>query len=253
MSAGYQHLTEKEKQTLRLVVRGHDAKSLARHLGLSVHTVNERLRDARRKLGVSSSREAARLVLEREGETPDSLADKQLGEAAAPPGVGHGPDIAHPWSRGRLAIVAGGTIMLLSLAILSSIALSDAPVAAPTPAASQAAQPAAGATSDVAQSTLAWLALVDGKKWQASWSETGNSFRQMNTLRAWEEASVGGRVPLGDVVKRTFSSQEHVPAPPYGYQMVKFKTSFQNKPDATETVSLVREGNKWRVVGYIID
>lgn len=67
MSVGYQTLTEKEKQTLRLIVRGHDAKSSARHLGLSVHTVNERLRDARRKLEVSSSREAARLLLEKEG------------------------------------------------------------------------------------------------------------------------------------------------------------------------------------------
>lgn len=60
-------LSEKEKQTLRLIVRGHDAKSTARTLGLSVHTINERLRDARRKMAVSSSREAARLLLEAEG------------------------------------------------------------------------------------------------------------------------------------------------------------------------------------------
>jgi DNA-binding CsgD family transcriptional regulator len=39
-------LTEKERQTLRLMVRGHDAKSIARSLDLSIHTVNERLRDA---------------------------------------------------------------------------------------------------------------------------------------------------------------------------------------------------------------
>ena len=45
-------LSEKEKQTLRLIVRGHDAKSTARTLGLSVHTINERLREARRKMSV---------------------------------------------------------------------------------------------------------------------------------------------------------------------------------------------------------
>ena len=56
MTEGYQSLTEKEKQTLRLVVQGYDAKSMARHLGLSVHTINERLRYARRKMAVSSSR-----------------------------------------------------------------------------------------------------------------------------------------------------------------------------------------------------
>lgn len=63
-------LTEKEKQTLRLILRGHDAKSSAQELGLSVHTVNERLRDARRKLGVTSSREAARRLLAEEGGEP---------------------------------------------------------------------------------------------------------------------------------------------------------------------------------------
>ena len=73
-------LTEKEKQTLRLIVPGHDAKSTARHLGLSVHTINERLRDARCKLAVSSS-EAARLLLKREGAGRDFVADKQIGEA----------------------------------------------------------------------------------------------------------------------------------------------------------------------------
>ena len=56
MADGYDELTDKEKQTLRLMVRGHDAKSAASELALSVHTINERLRDARRKLAVSSSR-----------------------------------------------------------------------------------------------------------------------------------------------------------------------------------------------------
>ena len=63
VDAGSWTLSEKEKQTLRLIVRGHDAKSIARTLGLSVHTINERLRDARREMAVSSSREAARMLL----------------------------------------------------------------------------------------------------------------------------------------------------------------------------------------------
>ena len=60
MTDGLAQLTEKEKETLRLMVRGHDAKSMARELSLSVHTINDRLRAARRKLGVTSSKEAAR-------------------------------------------------------------------------------------------------------------------------------------------------------------------------------------------------
>ena len=53
-------MNEREKEALRLLLVGHDAKSIANTLGLSVYTINDRLRDARRKLGVSSSREAAR-------------------------------------------------------------------------------------------------------------------------------------------------------------------------------------------------
>ena len=87
MTAGIHTLTEKEKETLRLLVSGYDAKSMARHLGLSVHTINERLRDARRKMAVSSSREAARQLREIEHRTPQILADKALGEAAALPDV----------------------------------------------------------------------------------------------------------------------------------------------------------------------
>src|SRR3546814_20874743 len=78
---GIQALTEKEKETLRLLVDGHDAKSMARHLGLSVHTINERLRDARRQMSASSSREAARQLREIEGRHPEILRDKALGEA----------------------------------------------------------------------------------------------------------------------------------------------------------------------------
>ena len=99
-------LTEKEKQTLRLIVRGHDAKSIARSLGLSVHTINERLRDARRKMAVSSSREAARLLLEAEDDkaglpTPESFGDARIGADAARP----------PWIRARRRWTAwGGSI-----------------------------------------------------------------------------------------------------------------------------------------------
>ncbi len=57
-------LTEKEVAVLHLLARGHDVKSAAVELGLSVHTVHERLREARRKTGASSSRGAARLLTE---------------------------------------------------------------------------------------------------------------------------------------------------------------------------------------------
>src|SRR3954452_4446020 len=78
-------LSDRERQTLRLLGQGHEAKSIASALDLSVHTVNERLRAARRKMGVSSSREADRLLVAHEAAStvPDNLGYKKIGVAQA--------------------------------------------------------------------------------------------------------------------------------------------------------------------------
>ena len=53
-------LSDKELEILRLLTAGHTVKSIAVRLGRSEASINERLRDARRKTGLSSSRELAR-------------------------------------------------------------------------------------------------------------------------------------------------------------------------------------------------
>lgn len=55
-------LTDKELEVLRLLTAGHTIKSIATVLDRSEASINERLRDARRKTGIGSSRELARLV-----------------------------------------------------------------------------------------------------------------------------------------------------------------------------------------------
>ena len=247
-------LTEKEKATLRLLLAGHDAKSMARHLGLSVHTVNERLRDARRKLAVSSSREAARLLREAEAADPESFVDERIGDArtasaghqAAEPG-------AMPFANPRRAWAIGGVAMLsFAFALL---ALSGAPEAAQDGAGqpAQAPAPSAAAESAATQAARQFLALVDAGEWDESWAATAESFRSNNTVEVWRSASESGRVPLGRVLSRSLVGEESIPAPPHGLQLVRFRTDFANKPRATETLSLAREGGSWRIAGYIIE
>lgn len=55
-------LGDKELEILRLLAAGHTVKSIALRLGRSEASINERLRDARRKTGIGSSRELARLL-----------------------------------------------------------------------------------------------------------------------------------------------------------------------------------------------
>jgi DNA-binding CsgD family transcriptional regulator len=55
-------LNDAERRVLHLLGEGHTAKTIATELGMSAAAVNERLREARRKTGVGSSRELARLL-----------------------------------------------------------------------------------------------------------------------------------------------------------------------------------------------
>lgn len=246
---GYAALTEKEKQTLRLIVRGHDAKSTARHLGLSVHTINERLRDARRKLSASSSREAARLLLDLEGDTPESFGDKQIGEAepvasvrqTVTPENGDGRTF-RPW------IIAGVLVMSLILA-LAAVTLS--PQAGPAP--ENGAPSADARTAAIEAAARRFLALIDDGKWDESYALTTTSFQKLNTKKVWADVSAQARPPLGALISRTMISHEDVPTPPHGYEVVKFRTSYANKANAIEKVSLERAGNDWRVAGVWIE
>ena len=61
MTADLSRLSDGERRVLALLADGHTAKSAAAATGLSVNAVNERLREARRKAGIGSSRELARL------------------------------------------------------------------------------------------------------------------------------------------------------------------------------------------------
>lgn len=76
---GADRLNEAERAVLRLLAQGHTAKSIAATLGASVGAVNERLREARRKTGIGSSRELARLLRAQENR------DEEIGVAGAAP------------------------------------------------------------------------------------------------------------------------------------------------------------------------
>jgi DNA-binding CsgD family transcriptional regulator len=242
-------LTEKEKQALRLIVRGHDAKSTARSLGLSVHTVNERLRGARRKMAVSSSREAARLLFEAERgplAAPDFVGPKEMRDAGRGPvedgGCAPVGGAGRAWGLPLLNI--GVLAMTLALALAALLGL---PQAAPP-----ASRTEAVAETEVVGTARRWLALLDEGRWNDSYRETGSAFRRLNTPAVWARASERVRAPLGAMRSRVLIGQENLPAPPDGYEVVKFRTGFAARAEAVETVTLEQEGGHWRVVGITV-
>ncbi|KQM38030.1 helix-turn-helix domain-containing protein [Sphingomonas sp. Leaf10] len=240
-------LTDKEKQTLRLIVRGHDAKSVAVTLGLSVHTINERLRDARRKLAVSSSREAARMLFEAEGATPENLADNRNGDDVGDRAtdVGTTPHDGAGRSVGSPRFWIGACAMTLTLGLLA-FTLTPATVQTPAP------PPATAPATPAPDAARAFLELVDQGRWTDSYRRFGVAFRKLNTEQVWADVSEKVRTPLGPVVSRTLIGQEYVPAPPYGYQSVKFRTRFAEGGEQVETVMLDQEAAEWKVVGITV-
>ncbi|WP_322963509.1 helix-turn-helix domain-containing protein [Sphingomonas fuzhouensis] len=248
--AGVGALTDREKQTLRLIVRGHDAKSIARELNLSVHTINERLRDARRKLSVSSSREAARMLLEVEDAPPppDYLGDMRIGEDQLQVMTQESPAPVVGVRRGirRPRIIIGATLMTLVLSLLALGGLTHMASAPPQTASTVASDPAA------VEAAQRFVQLIDQGRWADSYRMTTTSFRRLNTEQVWAATSDKVRTPLGKTVSRTLLSQDDIPAPPAGYRMVRFNTRFGNSADVVETVTLEREDGEWRVAGIYV-
>ncbi|HEV2078290.1 MAG TPA: sigma factor-like helix-turn-helix DNA-binding protein [Allosphingosinicella sp.] len=86
MNRSVDDLSETQKDSLRLVYRGYNAKEIARMHGVHPATVHQRLTAARRTLGVARSMEAARMLAEAEG-TPiyDALLYDEITVAPTPP------------------------------------------------------------------------------------------------------------------------------------------------------------------------
>lgn len=103
-------LTDKELEILRLLAEGHTVKSIAARLGRSEASINERLREARRKTGLGSSRELARLL------DAQKIWDKNidLSAAASSAEMEAGP----PSGRGRRS--KGQMMMLIAIPLAAA-------------------------------------------------------------------------------------------------------------------------------------
>lgn len=102
-----------------------------------------------------------------------------------------------------------------------------------------------------------WLALVDEGKYDKSWRAAAPFFKEKVPEALWSGQLDKVRKPLGAVNSREvlgaqFATQ--LPGAPGGeYVVIQFKTSFESKPDAIETVTPMKDSEGvWRVSGYFI-
>jgi len=106
-------------------------------------------------------------------------------------------------------------------------------------------------------SAESWLGLIDDGDYGQSWEEAADIFKNAATKERWEGMAKTVRQPLGKVISRQVMSKmptQTVPGGPDGeYVIIQFKTSFENKTDAIETVTpMLDKDGVWRVTGYYI-
>ncbi len=116
-----QKLTPRQKEVLRLLQSGFDTKSIARELDISVHTVTEHLREARRHLSVSNSREAARMLGQAEAGPPNIMGRSDIG--VGEPESGTTPVVQS--STNQTLVYLGAAIMILLATAALALTMSD--------------------------------------------------------------------------------------------------------------------------------
>jgi len=110
-------LNAAERTALNLLARGHTAKSIATLTDRSVGAVNERLREARRKTGVGSSRELARLFAAQENR--DELIEVAPASAVDPDSIPLAASGRHWKGTVLMSVTLAGAIAAIVLTVQS--------------------------------------------------------------------------------------------------------------------------------------
>jgi hypothetical protein len=131
-------------------------------------------------------------------------------------------------------------------------ALAALALARSLPAAAQDAK-----SSVVQNAARDWLARVDALDAAGSWKAAGARYRTTMTEEGWAKALADARAEYGPVVQRSMLAttfQDHFDEGVQGdFALVLFRTSFEKRIDARETLTLEREADgSWRVIGYSI-
>lgn len=114
----------------------------------------------------------------------------------------------------------------------------------------------AQSSGEASQRGEAWLALIDNQKYADSWSEASSYFRARVPRQQWIDMVKGVRAPLGSLKSRALkntTTAKSLPGAPDGeYTVLQYETSYQNKANAVETLTLMNDSGKWRCAGYYI-
>ena len=103
-----------------------------------------------------------------------------------------------------------------------------------------------------------WVTLLDDGKYAQSW-EQGSSIFHKGSKENWVNAVRQIRGRTGKVVSRELIDARQVTPKNEGdaskgnFVIVRYKTEFASAPPALEIVTMMKEGDAWKTMGYKMD
>ena len=134
-------------------------------------------------------------------------------------------------------------VRLILVLVLAGIASAVTTVAAP-------------AEEEASLAGQKWLALLDDQKYEESWTQAGSMFRAEVMQDQWVAVLKRLHQPMGPMLSRATARVDLVKtlrgAPDGDYAIIHYTTSFKNKADVTERLTLVKEDGRWQAAAYAI-
>ena len=101
-----------------------------------------------------------------------------------------------------------------------------------------------------------WLKVIDADDYDKGWGHASEYLKNAVPKDSFKQTLQGVRSPLGSMKKRVLDAAQFttsLPGYPDGeYVVMKYKTEFENKADAVETLISKKEDGQWKVAGYYI-
>ncbi len=108
--------------------------------------------------------------------------------------------------------------------------------------------------ADAQEAVEAWLAVHDAGRYEETWDMAAQFVKGQLSREQWKKRMSAALAPLGKVESRVLHAANpasELPGMPDGkYVVFEYKTEFENKKSAIETIIPMVEDGQWKVMTY---
>lgn len=117
-------------------------------------------------------------------------------------------------------------------------------------------KPDAEKTEKAREAAMKFLDQIDHEQFAESWQDAARLMRNKVTQQDWVETLNKSRALSGALVERTEENASYSTSakdsPEGEYILFKFDSQYERAKNVTEYLTVMLEGDRWRVAGYFI-